>query len=103
MTLGLFFLSLSLCCRKVGVCLCVYICVRADSTGRYRWWDVAACLTAVKNVRFSCWPLTPLALTLCASDHRLASSHYDKLHIVSLTLQPQQFPQKKGGKKLKSF
>ena len=42
-------------CVWVSVCFCV--CV--DSTGRYRWWDVAVCLTAVKNVRFSCRPLAP--------------------------------------------
>lgn len=27
----------------------------------------------------------PGALTLCVSDHRLAPSHYDKLHIASLS------------------
>ncbi len=27
----------------------------------------------------------PLALTLCVSDHRLAPSHYDKLHIASFS------------------
>lgn len=27
----------------------------------------------------------PPALTLCVSDHRLAPSHYDKLHIASLS------------------
>lgn len=86
MTLGLFF--------PFAVYVCVYVC--ADSTGRYRWWDVAVCLTAVKNVRFSCRPLTtPPALTLCGSDHRLAPSHYDKLHTVSLSQQPQHLPKKK--------
>lgn len=37
----------------------------------------------------------PPALTLCGSDHRLAPSHYDKLHTVSLSQQPQHLPKKK--------
>lgn len=37
----------------------------------------------------------PPALTLCGSDHRLAPSHYDKLHTVSLSQQPRHLPKKK--------
>ena len=46
-------------CVSMCVCVCVCVSVCVDSTRRYRWWDVAVCLTAVKNVRFSCRPLAP--------------------------------------------
>lgn len=55
--------------------MCVCVC--------WQYRGVQMVRSAVKFVRFSCRPLTPTALTLYASDHRLAPSHYDKLHAGS--------------------